>query len=220
MKVFSASWLMKSCSDPFENWQGYYSYTENLSWGWDGAIGSVNWGMGGALPQMVVGWAWGLALIISEVRGACVLFLCFFEFIWSFITHYTRWTQSLLLLLGWVRRVCVCGGGGGGGGGVCVCVCVCVWGGGGGGGGGRVRALSLTYLLFCTIYWFRRPRVFQRLAWSAPSHYLNKCWNIVNWTPRNKLQWIINRNSYIFVQENAFENVVWKWRPFCPASMC
>ena len=26
----------------------------------------------------------------------------------------------------------------------------------------------------------------------------------------NKLQWNFNRNSYIFVQENAFQNVVWK----------
>ena len=27
---------------------------------------------------------------------------------------------------------------------------------------------------------------------------------------RNKLQWNLNRNSYIFIQENVFENVVWK----------
>ena len=40
-----------------------------------------------------------------------------------------------------------------------------------------------------------------------PSHYLNQCSNIVNLTPRNKLQWNFNRNSYIFIQENAFENV-------------
>ena len=40
----------------------------------------------------------------------------------------------------------------------------------------------------------------------SPSHYLNQCWNIVNWTLRNKLQW----NSYIFVEENAFQNVIWK----------
>ena len=45
-------------------------------------------------------------------------------------------------------------------------------------------------------------------SWPAPSHYLNQCWNIVNWTLRNKLQWIFNRNSYIFIHENAFENVV------------
>ena len=44
----------------------------------------------------------------------------------------------------------------------------------------------------------------------SPSHYLNQCWNIVNWTLRNKLQWNINRNSYIFIQENAFKNIIWK----------
>ena len=48
------------------------------------------------------------------------------------------------------------------------------------------------------------------VACSAPSHYLNQCWNIVNWTLRNKLQWTFNRNSNIFIQEIAFENVVCK----------
>ena len=43
-----------------------------------------------------------------------------------------------------------------------------------------------------------------------PSHYLNHCWNIVNLTLGNKLQWNLNRNEYIFIQDNAFENVVWK----------
>ena len=33
--------------------------------------------------------------------------------------------------------------------------------------------------------------------------------------PRNKLQWISNQNSYIFIQENPFQNVVWKRGPFC-----
>ena len=42
----------------------------------------------------------------------------------------------------------------------------------------------------------------------APSHYLNQCWNIVNWPLMNKLQWNFNRNSYIFIQENTFERVV------------
>ena len=45
---------------------------------------------------------------------------------------------------------------------------------------------------------------------SAPRHYLNQCWYIINWTLRNKLQWNFNWNSYIFIQENAFENLVWK----------
>ena len=37
--------------------------------------------------------------------------------------------------------------------------------------------------------------------------YLNQCWNISNSNLRNKLQWNHKRNSYIFIQENAFENV-------------
>ena len=37
---------------------------------------------------------------------------------------------------------------------------------------------------------------------------MNQCWNIVNWTLKNTLQWNFNRNSNIFIQENAFESVV------------
>ena len=33
-------------------------------------------------------------------------------------------------------------------------------------------------------------------------------WLIVNWTPGNKFQWKSNQNSFIFIQENAFEIVV------------
>ena len=36
------------------------------------------------------------------------------------------------------------------------------------------------------------------------------CWNIVNWTLRNKLQWNINQNSYIFIKEKAFGDAVRK----------
>ena len=43
---------------------------------------------------------------------------------------------------------------------------------------------------------------------SLPSHYLNQCWNIVNWILRNKLQWNFIWKSDIFIQENALENVV------------
>ena len=61
--------------------------------------------------------------------------------------------------------------------------------------------------------------------WSAPSHYLSQCSNIVNWTLRNKLQWNLNRNSYSFIQENVFENVVCKMasissRPQCVKIFC
>ena len=40
-------------------------------------------------------------------------------------------------------------------------------------------------------HWFREWFV----AWSAPSHYLNQCSLIVNWTLRDNLQWNINRYS-------------------------
>ena len=40
-------------------------------------------------------------------------------------------------------------------------------------------------------------------------------WIIVNLTHGNKLQWNLNRNPYIFIQENAFENVVWKMAAIC-----
>ena len=49
---------------------------------------------------------------------------------------------------------------------------------------------------------------------------MKQCWNIVNWTLRNKLQWNFNRNSYIFIQENVSVKVIWKmaailFRPQC-----
>ena len=37
---------------------------------------------------------------------------------------------------------------------------------------------------------------------------LKQCWIIVNWTLRNKHQWNFNRNSIIFIHENALEHVV------------
>ena len=48
-------------------------------------------------------------------------------------------------------------------------------------------------------------------AWTAPSHYLNQCWNIVNWTFRNKLQWNFNRNSNIFIKENVSSYTLAQW---------
>ena len=47
-----------------------------------------------------------------------------------------------------------------------------------------------------------------------------QCWNIVNWTPRNKFQWNFNWYSYIFIQENAFENVVWKMATILSRPQC
>ena len=47
-----------------------------------------------------------------------------------------------------------------------------------------------------------------KITITGSDNYLNQCLSIVNWTLGNKLQWNVNRNSNIFVQENAFENVV------------
>ena len=46
------------------------------------------------------------------------------------------------------------------------------------------------------------------------------CWIIINWTLRNKLQWNFNRNSYIFIQENVFENVVCKMPSISSRPQC
>ena len=45
---------------------------------------------------------------------------------------------------------------------------------------------------------------------SMPCHYLNQCWLVVNWIPRNTHCGYMNRNKTIFIHENAFQNVVCK----------
>ena len=54
----------------------------------------------------------------------------------------------------------------------------------------------------------------------VPSHYLNQHWNIVNWTPRKKIQWNYNRNSCIFIHKNPFEIVVWKMTAILSRPQC
>ena len=46
------------------------------------------------------------------------------------------------------------------------------------------------------------------LSYSALSHYLNRCWVIVNCTLWNKLQWNFNQDTKLFIYENASENIV------------
>ena len=59
------------------------------------------------------------------------------------------------------------------------------------------------------------------MAQTAPSHYLNECWNIVNWTLRNKLQWNFNRAIETFsLKKKAFENVVWKMSTILSRPQC
>ena len=49
----------------------------------------------------------------------------------------------------------------------------------------------------------------------VPSHYLNQCCDVVNWTRDNKLQWNFNQNKKLFIHENAYKISSAKWRPFC-----
>ena len=55
-------------------------------------------------------------------------------------------------------------------------------------------------------HWF----IWWLVAWPVPSHYLKQWWDIVIGTLGKKFWWNLNRNLHIFIQENAFENVVWK----------
>ena len=53
------------------------------------------------------------------------------------------------------------------------------------------------------------------IVWSAPSHYLNQCRNIINSNLRNKFQWNLKRNSHIFIQANAFQIVDCEMATIC-----
>ena len=48
-------------------------------------------------------------------------------------------------------------------------------------------------------HWFRNGLL--------PSHYLNQCWVIVNWTIRNKLQRNFNQNEKLFMKK-----IIWQYR--------
>ena len=61
---------------------------------------------------------------------------------------------------------------------------------------GRVTHICVSWLCH---HWFRYCLV----AWPAPSHYLNQCWDIVYWTLSKKHQWNFNRNSNIFCEMAA-----------------
>ena len=74
---------------------------------------------------------------------------------------------------------------------------------------GRVTHICVSELT--NHHWFRQWLV----AWPAPSHYLNQCWNIVNWTIGNKFQWNINRNDTFSFKKIHLKMLPGKWRPFC-----
>ena len=72
---------------------------------------------------------------------------------------------------------------------------------------GKINSSPLVPQIYFTElgqYWLRKWHV----AYTVPSHYLNQCWVIVNWTLRNKLQWNFNQNTKLFIHKNAFQNIV------------
>ena len=61
-------------------------------------------------------------------------------------------------------------------------------------------------------HWFR----WWLVAYSAPSHYLNQCLDIVNCTFRNKIQWNFNRNIKFSFTKMHLKISSAIWWPFCP----
>ena len=60
-----------------------------------------------------------------------------------------------------------------------------------------------------------RPSLMPIIGWwlvtcSAPSHYLQSCWRIINFIPSIKLKRNLSRNSTIFIQQNEYERFVCK----------
>ena len=79
-----------------------------------------------------------------------------------------------------------------------------------------LRPSDAYMLQWANHHWFSSWLV----AWSAPSHYLNQCWNIANWTIKDYIQWNRNQSSYIFTSENAFENVVYETAAILSRPQC
>ena len=71
---------------------------------------------------------------------------------------------------------------------------------------------ELIFILCCMYvsesgqHWFRYLLVTNLM----PIHYPNQCWVIVNWTLRNKFQWIFNQNTKLFIHKNASESIISK----------
>ena len=60
-------------------------------------------------------------------------------------------------------------------------------------------------------HWVRKWLV----TYSAPNHYLHQCWNIINWTLRNKFQWNFNQRINFSFKNMHLKISSVKWQPFC-----
>ena len=68
-----------------------------------------------------------------------------------------------------------------------------------------------TYASVTNHHWFR----WWLVAWPVPSHYLNQCWDILNWTIVIKLQWNLNWNYLISFKKMHLKKSSAQWRQFC-----
>ena len=81
------------------------------------------------------------------------------------------------------------------------------------------------FLLLYVISWYIAPRYNSTrletlpngfVAFSAPSHYPNQYWYIVNWTLGNKLKWNINWKFKHFHSRKCISKMLSaKWQPSC-----
>ena len=57
--------------------------------------------------------------------------------------------------------------------------------------------------IYASVNWVSIADPIHWRIYVAPSHYLNQCWLIVNWTHMSKLQWNFNQNTKLFIHKNA-----------------
>ena len=81
----------------------------------------------------------------------------------------------------------------------------------------HIRPLLMSYktcYILKSVFWFGGMMFF--VALMASSHHPNQCWDMVNWTLGNKLQW----NLIIFIQENISECRLENGAYLVSASIC
>ena len=64
-----------------------------------------------------------------------------------------------------------------------------------------------TFVLQFHIFSYRAKILVHTMSWSVPSHYLNQCWQTVNWSLGNKSRLNLDQST-IFIQQTEFENII------------
>ena len=56
---------------------------------------------------------------------------------------------------------------------------------------------------------------FWLVAWLAPSHYLNQCWNVADWSLGNNSSAILIETHTFLFKKMHLKSSSGKWQPFC-----